>query len=98
MMRTALLVFSLLASVAAALANPAETTEALDIGSRLELFVDDYLIDRLVGARLALGHPQPAGIVRGVTSSRRSPSRTAWSSCSIPGLPATRPTARATSR
>ncbi len=63
MMRTALLVFSLLLSVAAALANPAETTEALDIGSRLELFVDDYLIDRLVGARLALGHPQPAGIV-----------------------------------
>ena len=36
MMRTALLVFSLLLSVAAALANPAEHTEALDIGSRLE--------------------------------------------------------------
>ena len=49
MMRKALLVFSLLLSVAAASANPPETTEALDIGSRLELFVDEYLIDRLEG-------------------------------------------------
>ena len=62
MMRTALLVFSLLLS-AAALAKPAETTGALDIGSRLELFVDHYLIDRLAGARLVLGRPQPAGTV-----------------------------------
>jgi len=40
--------------VAAASANPTETTETLDIGSRLELFVDEYLIDRLEGARLQL--------------------------------------------
>ena len=62
-MRKALLVFSLLLSVAAASANPAETTEALDIGSRLELFVDDHLIESMVGARLVLGRPQPAGTV-----------------------------------
>ena len=29
----------------------------IDIGSRLELFVDDYLIDRLDGAELRLHHP-----------------------------------------
>ncbi|MCE5345314.1 MAG: hypothetical protein LLG13_03350 [Bacteroidales bacterium] len=35
----------------------------LDIGTRLELFVDDYLIDRLTGnAELRLHHPEPAGI------------------------------------
>ncbi len=46
-----------------ALAEQPSSQGTLDIGSRLELFVDDFLIDRLVGARLALGHPQPAGIV-----------------------------------
>ncbi|MCZ6676969.1 MAG: hypothetical protein O7E52_06940 [Candidatus Poribacteria bacterium] len=35
----------------------------IDIGSRLELFVDDYLIDRLNGARLVLRTPQPAEVV-----------------------------------
>ncbi len=63
MMRTALLVFSLLLSVAAALANPAEHTEALDIGSRLELFVDDWLIDSMKGVRLKLHEPKSAGKV-----------------------------------
>ena len=63
MMRKALLVFSLLLSLAAASANPPETTEALDIGSRLELFVDDYLVDELVGTRLVLHHPRPAEVV-----------------------------------
>ena len=62
MMRKALLVFSLLLSVAAASANPTETTETLDIGSRLELFVDEYLIDRLEGARLQLQRPVPAEV------------------------------------
>ena len=36
---------------------------ALDIGSRLELFVDAYLIEETKGsARLRLHHPQPAGV------------------------------------
>ncbi len=61
MRTTALLVFSLLLSVAAASANPAETTEALDIGSRLELFVDDFLIESLEGVRLKLHEPRSAG-------------------------------------
>ena len=63
MLRTALLVFSLLASLAATSANPAETTEALDIGSRLELFVDDYLIERLGGrAKQRLHRPARQGV------------------------------------
>lgn len=33
---------------------------ALDIGSRLELFVDQYLIQRMEGVRLQLRHPRPA--------------------------------------
>ena len=55
----AALAFSLAASTPLA----RESNEPLVIGSRLELFVDDYLIDRLVGVRLALGHPQSAGVV-----------------------------------
>ena len=38
----------------------AQDTAPLDIGSRLELFVDHYLIDTLDGAALKLHHPQPA--------------------------------------
>ena len=34
----------------------------LDIGSRREPLVDDYLIDRLQGARLRLHHPTPREI------------------------------------
>jgi len=34
----------------------------IDIGSRLELFVDGTLIDRLQGARLRLNHPVDAGV------------------------------------
>lgn len=34
-----------------------------DIGSRRELFVDDYLIERLDNARRVLHHPTPRGIV-----------------------------------
>ena len=33
------------------------------LGSSWELFTDDYLIDRLQGARLKLHHPQPAEVV-----------------------------------
>ena len=35
----------------------------LDIGSRLELFVDRYLIEKLDGTHLKLHQPQPAGAV-----------------------------------
>ena len=42
---------------AASPAERAEPGEPMDIGSRLELFVDHYLIDRLEGARLMLGRP-----------------------------------------
>lgn len=34
-------------------------TAPIDLGSRLELMVDDYLIERMDGARLRLHHPQP---------------------------------------
>jgi len=41
-----------------------QSKSVLKIGSRLELFVDDYLIDRLVGnAKLRLHHPVPQEIV-----------------------------------
>lgn len=63
MMRKALVVFSLLFSVAAASANPTEKTETLDIGSRLELFVDDYLVESMEGVRLKLHEPRSAGRV-----------------------------------
>ena len=38
-----------------------ENDNTLHIGSRRELLVDDFLIDRLDNARLVLHHPQPAG-------------------------------------
>ena len=34
----------------------------VNIGSRLELFIDDYLIDQLSGAELRLHHPEPKEI------------------------------------
>ncbi|NQU09930.1 hypothetical protein HQ590_04000, partial [bacterium] len=34
----------------------------LDIGNRLELFVDHFLVDRLMGARLLLHSPTPANV------------------------------------
>ena len=40
----------------------AEYSEPDDIGSRLELFVDDWLIDRLSGAQQRLQHPVPQDI------------------------------------
>ena len=39
-----------------------DNTGVIDIGSRLELFVDHYLIDRLQGAQLRLNHPVDAGV------------------------------------
>lgn len=61
-MKTGLLFTFLLGGVlsSAALAAPA----AIDIGSRRELFVDDFLIERLAGkAELRLHHPQPQELV-----------------------------------
>lgn len=43
----------------------ADTPEVVDVGSRLELFVDGYLIDRIEdGARLRLHHPEPREIAK----------------------------------
>jgi len=36
-----------------------QAAEPLDIGSRRELFVDDYLVEKLDGARRVLHHPTP---------------------------------------
>ena len=55
MVCTVLLAFS----HSAAAAQPAKEATVRDIGSRLELFVDDWLIEKLDGARLELHHPVP---------------------------------------
>ncbi len=49
--------------VRAMMAPPETPARAADIGSRLELFADRYLIDRLEGAELRLHHPQPGEVV-----------------------------------
>ena len=47
-----------------AMCVPAAATEPIDIGSRLELLVDDYLIDSMRGdVRLELHHPMRREIV-----------------------------------
>ncbi len=46
-----------------ALVGQERSEEPLDIGSRLELFVDDYLIESMEGVRLKLHEPQSAGKV-----------------------------------
>ncbi|MFQ5616754.1 MAG: hypothetical protein ACE5GO_09910 [Anaerolineales bacterium] len=43
--------------------GPSATAEPLQIGSRLELFVDDWLIDTMDGARLVLQEPIDVGKV-----------------------------------
>ncbi len=48
--------------VESALAEQPSSQGSLDIGSRLELFVDDYLVDELLGTRLVLHHPRPAEV------------------------------------
>ena len=40
-----------------------DTSTVADIGSRRELFVDHLLLERLVGTRLQLHHPEPAETV-----------------------------------
>ena len=56
--RAVTLCFLLLQVIASAPSTRAD--EVCDIGSRLELFVDDYLIDRLDGAEQRLHRPQAA--------------------------------------
>jgi hypothetical protein len=51
----------LLLPALAASAQQAPAAQPLDIGSRLELFVDGYLIDAMRGLSLKLHSPQPAG-------------------------------------
>jgi len=53
----------LVAIVLAAACSRAGAAAPIDIGSRLELFVDDYLIDRLSGAELRLHKPRPREVV-----------------------------------
>ena len=47
----------------ALMAEPAKSIEPLQLGSRLELFVDDHLIDRMDGVRLELKNPVDIGNV-----------------------------------
>lgn len=51
-----------LGAVSVAHTSPAGQA-VLDIGHRLELFVDDFLIERLDGAQFKLHEPAPAGVV-----------------------------------
>ena len=63
-MRIVRSVVCLLVFVATVVAKPSESTEPpLDIGSRVELFVDDYLIESTEGVRLKLHQPRSAGKV-----------------------------------
>ena len=50
------------AGAAAAQPRGGAAPAVCDLGSRRELFVDRYLVERLDGARLEIGRPQPAGI------------------------------------
>ncbi len=45
----------------------------IQIGSRLELFVDDFLIDRMDGVQLQLHHPQPQGTALALDSPWEGP-------------------------
>lgn len=54
--------FAALIALAAAATAGAPAQEPIDIGTRLELFVDDYLIDEMDGAHLLLHSPRPAEV------------------------------------
>ena len=58
-----LLAFALSLAAENALAEHPSPQDPLDIGSRLELFVDDFLIESMNGLELALQQPRPAGKV-----------------------------------
>ncbi len=59
------MVFRILFALAAAIAliAPAAAAEPIDIGSRLELFVDDALIEKMDGVELRLHEPTPREVV-----------------------------------
>ena len=63
MLKTVLRVLSLLLSLAVISAQPGKPEEPRDIGSRLELLVDDWLIDSMNDLELKLHSPRPAGKV-----------------------------------
>lgn len=50
------------ATAAVVTQGSAAATTAIDIGGRRELFIDDFLIDRMQGVRLELGRPVDAGV------------------------------------
>ena len=52
---------ALLVTTENSLAEEPSSKEPVDIGSRLELFVDDYLIESMEGVRLKLHEPRSAG-------------------------------------
>ena len=62
-MRTLVHVLCLLSTLSFPLAKSPQFEEPLEIGSRLELFVDSYLIDWMKGVQLNLHPPTPAGKV-----------------------------------
>ncbi len=56
-------IFSMLALFFVLLLRAGDDDAPVDIGSRLELFVDYYLIEKLSGTSLSLHEPRPAGPV-----------------------------------
>ncbi|MFP6763048.1 MAG: hypothetical protein VB858_05505, partial [Planctomycetaceae bacterium] len=54
-----LFVCATLSAGLAGMAPATDQTDPIDIGSRRELFVDQYVIEKLHGARLTLHHPRP---------------------------------------
>ena len=53
----------LLACSAASAADRPAPAAPVEVGARLELFVDDFLIDSMKGVQLKLHEPRPAGVV-----------------------------------
>ncbi len=60
---TGIAVVAVLLSTSFARADESDKSSAVDIGSRWELFVDDWLIDRQQGTSLKLNAPQRAEVV-----------------------------------
>ncbi len=63
MLKRFMILSGLVLTVAFGAAGSDEETQPLDIGSRLELFVDDFLIDQIRGLELQLHPPETAGRV-----------------------------------
>ena len=58
-----LLLAGLSLGLLAASAGATPAARPLDLGSRRELFVDDYLIEKIHGLELRLHHPVPKEVV-----------------------------------